>query len=948
MARRTAQSNDFCRVIETCANCFNVSDHDFDFDGRPAPLALAFISPNVNFQSVVTTLQSLAGCTPVIAVSTAGELRGGQTDNLYLPTRSGWSTIVLQIFSPALLANVSIHSIALPNQDIRLGAPSLTPEQRILNIVGALDEIELPFSLDARDTLALTYIDGLSFCENYLMQAVYRSSRFPCLFVGGSAGGVPDTEHTWLFDGRRVLENHAVITFIKLASGKRYAPFKSQNFRKTKRSFPIFEADPDRRTVNTVVEMATGEILPFTEALARTLSCQRGEIAERMQGLTFGIELEGELFARTAAAFDTEKGAISFFCDVNPGDELWLLEPTDFVKQTREDFEIFMKGKPQPIAGLLNDCIHRRLYNHDNLSRIGNHWAFPVAGFSTFGELLGININHSLAAIFFFDVRDSVFADPYIDTFTLSYARYCNYFTRCHLKRIEMLNFLRSSLMRQLLEYFDTQATLRTDPDQQATTAGIRGTLKAIHHSIRADSKANDITGDIASLMSEARRINKTIRHLAYHDPLTALPNRYLLQDRIRQSVALANRDHQILGVMFLDRFKAVNDRLGHDMGDRLLQEVARRLTNAIRCSDTLARLGGDEFVVLLVDLQSNIDVICVARRILASIAQPFMLGGETVQIGVTIGVSLFPQDGADSESLLRNADAAMYAGKAAGKNCYRFYDRAMNERASERFQFENEIRRAIDQSEFELHYQPKIDLESGRAIECEALVRWRHPDRGLLYPVAFIPLCEDIGLIKVLDDCVLNMACKQLSLWRQAGLAPLRVAVNLSSRHLQEQTLPEKIFDLLHHWQLPATCLEIELTETTIMADPDLAIRILTALREMGISLAVDDFGTGYSSLSYLRKLPLDTIKIDRTFIAQIEDSEADAEIVRGIISMCMQLHLNTVAEGVETGEQAALLKTFGCTLAQGYWYGRPLPADAFSAWLKQQADGMKAREKR
>ncbi len=507
------------RIVVTDGGLAELAADDFVFAGRSSPLALAFVSPHLDFAAVAAELRRLGGATPVLAMSTAGELCStGAPGPLYKPAGIRWSSVVVQIFSPDLLAAVSIHAVPLHNEDIRRGSPSLSRDERIARLTRSLASVKPGFRLDARDSLALTFIDGLSACENYLMEAVYRTGKFPCLFVGGSAGGKLDFRNTYLFDGRRVLENHAVIAFAKLAANKRYGVLKSQNFRKTGISFVIVDADPDRRTVATVLDPASGEVVSFVEALSAAMAVPPAAVMEKLAGHTFGIDLDGELFIRSVAEMDPQTGLTSFFCDVSQGDELHLLQATDFARQTRRDVAAFLDGKPPPLAALLNDCLLRRLNNGSALPGLADLWKFPVAGFSTFGELLGININQTLTAIVFFEENGAEFTDDFVDSFPVHYASFCNYFTRRHLNRIEILDRLRIGMTRRLATHFGVDAALaRGIQGMMTQTSDVRTTMESIRATIAGELAAEE-------------RARQAERQLA--DAIETISERFALYDK--------------------------------------------------------------------------------------------------------------------------------------------------------------------------------------------------------------------------------------------------------------------------------------------------------------------------------------------------------------------------------------------------------------------------------
>ncbi|HJV24355.1 MAG TPA: EAL domain-containing protein [Aromatoleum sp.] len=440
----------------------------------------------------------------------------------------------------------------------------------------------------------------------------------------------------------------------------------------------------------------------------------------------------------------------------------------------------------------------------------------------------------------------------------------------------------------------------------------------------------NDIT--------ELRRKDEHIRHLAFHDPLTGLPNRALLLDRLEHGLAGARRAGERLGLMFidLDRFKHINDSLGHDIGDALLQEVARRLRESVRQSDTVARMGGDEFVILLEQVGEPEVCAGLAKKILTRLNAPMELDGHTLQVCASIGIACFPDDGSDTVTLMKHADAAMYAAKSAGRGTYRFFQAEMTEKAGQRLRLEMELRSAVRKGELEVFYQPGVSLATGVPCGVEALVRWRHPERGLVPPNDFIPLAEETGIIHELGNWVLEEACRQSQAWREQGLGRIRTAVNISAKQLQEGDLAERIGGLTRKYGLAPGDLAVELTESVIMANPEEISGVFDRLREIGVTVAVDDFGTGYSSLAYLRRLPIDVLKIDRSFVRNADRDAGDAQIVRIIMALAQALKLDVIAEGVETRAQADFLASCGCETAQGFLFAQPQPAPVTAKWLQ------------
>jgi diguanylate cyclase (GGDEF)-like protein/PAS domain S-box-containing protein len=450
----------------------------------------------------------------------------------------------------------------------------------------------------------------------------------------------------------------------------------------------------------------------------------------------------------------------------------------------------------------------------------------------------------------------------------------------------------------------------------------------------------------IAQDVSLRREQEARIQHLAYHDALTGLPNRTLVADRLALALAHAQRERRQVAVLYLDldRFKIVNDSLGHIAGDTLLRDVARRLRATLRDEDTVARVGGDEFQIVLGDVVDASRAAHVAEKLMASLAAPFPLEGHEVHVSASLGISLYPRDGATAELLLKYADTALYEAKAEGRNAYRFFSPEMNALAHGRLRLENDLRRAIERHELELHYQPQLDLATGRVTAVEALVRWRHPQRGLVGPNDFIPMAEETGLVLAIGEWVLREACRQVALWHASGLAGLRVAVNISPRQLQRPGLHGLVMLALAESGLPAGCLELEITESSMMVDPAQAIEVLKELRTLGVLISIDDFGTGWSSFAHLRRMPIDRLKIDGSFIGGITADKDDATIVETLIVMTHKLGLRVIAEGVETAAQRLSLMRQGCDEMQGFLLARPVSADELPGLLsrlKRDVDG-------
>jgi diguanylate cyclase (GGDEF)-like protein/PAS domain S-box-containing protein len=448
-----------------------------------------------------------------------------------------------------------------------------------------------------------------------------------------------------------------------------------------------------------------------------------------------------------------------------------------------------------------------------------------------------------------------------------------------------------------------------------------------------------NVTGTVAVLhdLGAVREQTLELSHAAQHDFLTGLPNRSLVNDRITQAISFAARYTKQLAVMFvdLDLFKRINDSLGHAVGDKLLQQVATRIVACVRRSDTVARIGGDEFVVLLSQVGHAEDAVFIARKILSSLAAPYPIDQKQLQINASIGVSTYPADGTDSETLIHRADTAMYEAKKLGRNNCQFFRPEMQARVLEWQSLEGSLRCALERNEFMLVYQPKIDLATGEISGVEALLRWNHPERGLIQPLKFVPIAEESGLIVPIGQWVLLEACRQARAWRDAGLPPVRIAVNVSALQFAAKDFLSSVRAALISTGIDPCNLELELTETVLMQDAESAVQMLRSLKAIGVQLAIDDFGVGYSSFSYLRKFPLDALKVDRSFINDISSNPDNATILSALINIGKSLKHRVVAEGVETEEQLHFLQKEGCSEGQGYFFCRPVIAEKFAQFL-------------
>lgn len=454
-----------------------------------------------------------------------------------------------------------------------------------------------------------------------------------------------------------------------------------------------------------------------------------------------------------------------------------------------------------------------------------------------------------------------------------------------------------------------------------------------------AQGKVNGIVGTLDDI-SERRENEERLLYMATHDALTGLPNRNLFEDRLNQAIAQSARENQLVAVIFmdLDQFKMVNDSLGHDQGDILLREVAVRLAETVRAGDTVARLGGDEFVIVLSELDAAEDAIAIARKIMKSLEKPVYLKNQELAVAGSIGIAMFPKDGDTTSQLVRNADTAMYRSKELGRKQICFYSPEMNAKLLERLTLENDMRRAIERNEFEVHYQPKLDITTGRILGFEALLRWQHPVRGTISPDKIIPLAESSGLILAIGSWVLRTACEQLVQWQQQGYSGLTMAVNLSARQFWKEDLVENIAEILKETGLPPEYLELEITESSVMRNAEETISTLGKLHDMGITLSIDDFGTGYSSLSYLKRFPIQALKVDQSFVRDITVDRDAAAIAQGIIALAHSMNLQVIAEGVQTQSQFDLLKLWNCNAMQGYLFSKPVPGKSAFDLLRKQ----------
>lgn len=503
------------RVIETDDSLRGVDPAILQFPTGEAALVLAFISPHVDFADVAARLKKLTGPIPLVAASSAGELCTTASGPLYRPTGARWMSLTLQIFPPDLIAALDIHSVPLHNEDLCAGTPTLTREERVGRIVQSLGLVHPLFRIKAQDVLALTFIDGVSASEDYFAEAIYRSGRFPCLFIGGSVGGKLDLNGTSIFNGDQVVQQHAVIVFLKMAPGRTYGAFKSHNFTKTDASFLVVDADPARRTAYTVRAPASDEAVPFASALGMALGVPAQEVPQALASHAFGLEIDGELFVRALCGIDDENGSATFFCDIMPGDELLLLKATDFIEQTKRDLQVCLAGRPRPLGAILHDSLLRRLANTSALPAVDPLFPFPAAGLSTFAEFFGINVNQTLTGVVFFEASEDPVSDDFIEAFPIHYARFRNYFTRCALQRAETQAAIRDQTIGQLCEHLGfvqeiERALERGDEMRDAIEHVHASLLSATGHGV-ADGRPE---GDAASLAMELDALAQSLKAL--------------------------------------------------------------------------------------------------------------------------------------------------------------------------------------------------------------------------------------------------------------------------------------------------------------------------------------------------------------------------------------------------------------------------------------------------
>ena len=560
-----------------------------------------------------------------------------------------------------------------------------------------------------------------------------------------------------------------------------------------------------------------------------------------------------------------------------------------------------------------------------NISNLTVPHLYAISDISQEPQLKSLSVNFLAASI------ASILAVP------LQYRQQC----------IGCLTVFRSAVETEILWAGRSGSDARSDRPRQSFAAWKETKIGESKKWSSDELKLAKSLGTHLYMAAMQRRVEAMIRHQASHDQLTGLANRLLFNERLSLALANAHQNAEMLAVIFLDldRFKNVNDTLGHPVGDLLLQGVSRRLTNCLRVGDSIARWGGDEFTVLLYNINSPEEATLICQKIIQSLSSPFDLDGLELYTKASLGIALAPYDGEDAETLLKNADAAMYKAKQRGRNNYQFYTRAIGSKVSEELNLENQLYKALKKSEFVLHYQPQINLNTGKIVGMEALVRWQHPERGLIFPDRFIPLAEETGFICQIDEWVMRAACLQNREWQLLGLPPMRIAVNLSCRQFLQPNTVQTIAEILSETELNPEYLEIEITETIAMTDVNFTVSVLQHLQEMGIHISLDDFGTGYSSLWSLKNLPLNNLKIDKSFVADLQEGSSGATIVKVAIALGQGLNLQVIAEGVETAEQLAFLQSLHCEIGQGYFFNKPIPAAAATQLCLQSRSGNKQK---
>ncbi len=502
--------------------------------------------------------------------------------------------------------------------------------------------------------------------------------------------------------------------------------------------------------------------------------------------------------------------------------------------------------------------------------------------------------------------------------------------------RLYRSNHHEAEFYRQMWQQIDQQGGFTGEVWNRTKAGELFPAWVSINRVGDPDDSSHQYIGVFADI-SNIKQAEKELERIAYYDPLTTLPNRALFHDRLLHEITACRRHQQRLALLFidLDRFKNINDSFGHSVGDQLLKVIAERLVNEVRENDTVTRLGGDEFTIIISELTNIGSLTSLVERLLQCIQAPIPLVGQQLHVGASIGIAIYPNDGEAADILIQHADMAMYQAKEQGRNQFNYFTASLQERASSRLMLENQIRTAIDLQQFSLHYQPKLELHSRRVLGMEALVRWIHPDSGMIMPDHFIPVAEECGLIVPLGNWVLEEACRQTQAWHLQGLSHLRVAVNLSARQFAKADLVDDISRILQKTGLPADALELEITESMVVDDSAAAAKVMDKLRSLGVEISIDDFGTGYSNLQYLKQFPLNSLKIDRSFVRDLMEDREDAAIIRAIILMARGLGLNVIAEGIETQQQLDFLIEHHCPMGQGYLFSKPLPADQFADWI-------------